>query len=397
MWHPHCTWREPGARALSTNRDSPTVTMLDITAINTTPGAAQLSVGMPKKDTSLAASVGPTTTVTSNGPDLWHRLWGKDGFTFATALDIVNPLQHIPVVSTVYQKLTGDVASPGADLVGGALFGGPIGLAVAAADTTIKGETGKDIGGHMLALFDSGTADAETAVAQADDPPPAPAKAAITEAAAAPANAEPEANDASSPASSDKQRATAAAPNASVAADADNNNTDSKAAASPVAASAEADKDKTTSPKPTAAAAADETPKSAFVLAHSSPRSYSGKGAGSAFVPLETRSTILPAAYFARPPMGTPESVKSANSSQPFPPDPKTLAADPALLRQFQAAKTPNPFAPTAKGATPLPATSDAAAAAADPSGFAALMQRNLERYMALQNKGAAPTLNKQF
>lgn len=380
--------------------------MLDIASINTTPGAAQLSVGVPKKDTSLAASVGPTTTVTSDGPDLSHRLWGKDGFSFKTLLDIVNPLQHIPVVSTVYQKLTGDIASPGADLVGGALFGGPIGLAVAAVDTSVKDETGKDIGGHVLALFDSGSPNAATAVAQAGDPAPAPTQSTPTQSASATAAAAPE--DASSPVAPDKQQTAAAAPNAN--ADADNDKTDSsKATASPVAAAETTDAakapsanpeksapgaDKSAAPKPTATvAAADETPKSAFVLAHSSPRSYSGKGAGSAFVPLETRSTIMPAAYFAPSPAGASDIAKS---SRPFP-DPKTLAADPALLHQFQAAKTPSPFAPAAKGATPLPAPADAAAAAADPSGFAALMQRNLERYMALQNKGAAPTVNKQY
>ncbi|HEX5500882.1 MAG TPA: hypothetical protein VFX03_16715 [Thermomicrobiales bacterium] len=366
--------------------------MLDIASINTAPDAARLSVGLPKKDASLAASVGPTTTVTSDGPDLWHRLWGKDGFSFATLLDIVNPLQHIPVVSTVYQKLTGDVASPGADLVGGALFGGPIGFALAAADSSIKNETGKDIGDHVLALFDSGTGDAPTAVAQAGDPSPAPAKPPITSAAASSAeaaarDAAPKASDAA-PASSEKQETAAA----------DNDATDPKPAPSPVAAATEAGDDKAPSadakadkdapPKPTAAAApVEKAPKSAFVLAHSSPRSYSGKGAGSAFVPLETRSTIMPAAYFAPPPIGAPEDAKSAQSSQPFPPDPKTLAADPALLRRFQAAK----------GATPLPQPTDAAAAAADPSGFAALMARNLERYMALHNKGAAPKVDKRF
>src|SRR5690348_6841808 len=208
--------------------------MLDITQINTTPGAAQLSVYVPKKDTSLAASVGPTTTVTSDGPNLWHRLWGKDGFSFATVLDIVNPLQHIPVVSTVYQKLTGDVASPGADLVGGALFGGPIGLAVAAVDTSIKGETGNDIGGHVLALFDSGTTNAGTAVAQADNPPPTPAIPASTVAAAVPATAAPKANDASSPASSDQEQATATA--AASTTDAAADRTNSKPAAAPVVA-----------------------------------------------------------------------------------------------------------------------------------------------------------------
>jgi hypothetical protein len=34
---------------------------------------------------------------------------------------------------------------------------------------------------------------------------------------------------------------------------------------------------------------------------------------------------------------------------------------------------------------------------AADPKGFAALMARNLEHYMALQNKGAAPRIDQKF
>ncbi len=34
--------------------------------------------------------------------------WGKDGFTFADVLDVVNPLQHLPVVSKYYREQTGD-------------------------------------------------------------------------------------------------------------------------------------------------------------------------------------------------------------------------------------------------------------------------------------------------
>ncbi|MGR9091340.1 MAG: hypothetical protein ACU85U_12245 [Gammaproteobacteria bacterium] len=53
--------------------------------------------------------------------------FGDDGLTFADVIDIVNPLQHIPVVSTFYRKLTGDTIDPAMRIAGGALFGGPLG------------------------------------------------------------------------------------------------------------------------------------------------------------------------------------------------------------------------------------------------------------------------------
>ena len=56
---------------------------------------------------------------------------GKGGsFGFRDLLDIVNPLQHIPLVSAIYRHLTGDVPGNVAELAGDALFGGPIGLGV---------------------------------------------------------------------------------------------------------------------------------------------------------------------------------------------------------------------------------------------------------------------------
>ncbi|MEP4884867.1 MAG: hypothetical protein ABJ215_00715, partial [Alphaproteobacteria bacterium] len=41
-----------------------------------------------------------------------------EGF-FSTLLDIVNPLQHIPLVSSLYREITGDEISPSARIVGG--------------------------------------------------------------------------------------------------------------------------------------------------------------------------------------------------------------------------------------------------------------------------------------
>ncbi|MEZ0260116.1 MAG: hypothetical protein ACAH80_03860 [Alphaproteobacteria bacterium] len=67
-------------------------------------------------------------------------------------LDIINPLQHIPVISTIYRKITGDEISPMARVAGDALYGGPIGAAVGLADVVVEKKTGKDIGQNVMAM-----------------------------------------------------------------------------------------------------------------------------------------------------------------------------------------------------------------------------------------------------
>jgi len=79
--------------------------------------------------------------------------FGDDGVTFWDMLDVVNPLQHIPIVSTAYRAITGDELDPGARLAGGTLFGGPIGLAASAFNVILENNTGKDAGEHVLAMF----------------------------------------------------------------------------------------------------------------------------------------------------------------------------------------------------------------------------------------------------
>lgn len=78
---------------------------------------------------------------------------GADFGTFLdTLLDIINPLQHLPVVSTLYRSITGDTIGGPARLVGDALYGGPIGAASAMVNLIVEKETGSDIGAHALAL-----------------------------------------------------------------------------------------------------------------------------------------------------------------------------------------------------------------------------------------------------
>lgn len=84
--------------------------------------------------------------------------WGADGFTFFDLLDIVNPLQHIPVVSTLYREFTGDDLAPAARVAGSTLYGGAIGFGVSLANTAIESVTGRDLGGHVMALLGDGPA-----------------------------------------------------------------------------------------------------------------------------------------------------------------------------------------------------------------------------------------------
>ena len=81
-------------------------------------------------------------------------MFGKDGFGFDDFLDIINPLQHIPLISTLYREITGDEISAGSRMIGGGIFGGGIGLAASVVNTAIEAQTGKDVGEHVVAMFD---------------------------------------------------------------------------------------------------------------------------------------------------------------------------------------------------------------------------------------------------
>jgi hypothetical protein len=108
----------------------------------------------------------------------------EDGFSFLDVLDIINPLQHIPVISTLYREATGDKLGPFARVAGGALFGGPIGAAGSVVNLLVEEASGKDIGGHIHAMLrDAGKppeAEFETA---AGEPFEAPAPGSLSVAA----------------------------------------------------------------------------------------------------------------------------------------------------------------------------------------------------------------------
>jgi hypothetical protein len=91
-------------------------------------------------------------------------LWEKDGFGFADFLDIINPLQHIPIVATLYRNLSGDQMGAAPRVIGGALWGRIGGLVTGIANAVVEWWSGKDIGDHIYAaMFSPASKDANSA------------------------------------------------------------------------------------------------------------------------------------------------------------------------------------------------------------------------------------------
>ncbi len=87
---------------------------------------------------SIAAPTASTPAPTGRPGGIVRKLFGDDGMSFKDVLDLVNPLQHIPVVGYVYRKLTGDELAPAVRVAGGALFGGPLGAALSVAGLVLE-------------------------------------------------------------------------------------------------------------------------------------------------------------------------------------------------------------------------------------------------------------------
>ena len=83
---------------------------------------------------------------------LGHSMWAHGSFSFKDLLDIVNPLQHLPVIGSIYRYLTGDEPSVGTRVIGDTLYGGPIGFGVSVvSNALLTNESGQDLGERLLA------------------------------------------------------------------------------------------------------------------------------------------------------------------------------------------------------------------------------------------------------
>lgn len=103
----------------------------------------------------------PTAQRKPNEPE--ETLADRMSVGFDDLLDVVNPLQQLPVVSSVYREATGESISIPARLAGGFLFGGLPGLIGSAAMVAFEEVTGDSVLGHIGSLLEDGT---ETAAAE---------------------------------------------------------------------------------------------------------------------------------------------------------------------------------------------------------------------------------------
>ncbi len=57
--------------------------------------------------------------------------------SFAEFLRALNPLHHLPVIGMIYREATGETIPPVLRVIGGGLFGGPVGMLSAAVMATL--------------------------------------------------------------------------------------------------------------------------------------------------------------------------------------------------------------------------------------------------------------------
>lgn len=83
-----------------------------------------------------------------------HRAASEDsGLGFDDFLDVINPLQHLPVVGMIYRALSDDEIAPPAQIAGGALFGGLYGFLGAVGSVIYEGIAGESVEDTVLSLF----------------------------------------------------------------------------------------------------------------------------------------------------------------------------------------------------------------------------------------------------
>lgn len=111
-----------------------------IAAYNTSDGEDTFKMAL----SDASDNQGNTTTSSSSAQD--------DHFGFFDFIDMINPLQHIPLLNIAYQKITGDTIKPISRIIGGTVFGGPAGAASGLITTVIEDGTGKSPLGNVMSI-----------------------------------------------------------------------------------------------------------------------------------------------------------------------------------------------------------------------------------------------------
>jgi hypothetical protein len=93
-------------------------------------------------------------TPTPSAPGAKANTPQDEGF-FHHLLDVVNPLQHLPIIGTIYRAITGEHIGTVEKIAGDTLYGGLWGAVSSIADVAFEGITGKSMEDTVLAWFKS--------------------------------------------------------------------------------------------------------------------------------------------------------------------------------------------------------------------------------------------------
>ncbi|HUK06669.1 MAG TPA: hypothetical protein VLX09_02275 [Stellaceae bacterium] len=133
---------------------------------------------MPSDGIGVASSVpwpplGPS--LTSDEPSKLH-FWAKGEASFSDFVDTINPLEHLPIISTIYGWIAGkhDIGDL-PRIAGDALYGGPWGALSGVFNALLKEETGRDVGEHVVAAILGDTSANAVAATPGSAQPPASA------------------------------------------------------------------------------------------------------------------------------------------------------------------------------------------------------------------------------
>jgi hypothetical protein len=90
------------------------------------------------------SSAAPADAPAQPHEGFFHHLW-----------NVVNPLQHVPVIGTLYRAITGEHLDAVEKIAGDTLYGGLWGAVSSVADVAFEGLTGRSFEDTALALFKS--------------------------------------------------------------------------------------------------------------------------------------------------------------------------------------------------------------------------------------------------
>lgn len=111
---------------------------------------SDIAAGIEAERAAVKAPVSRTEPVKS--PKAF-KLWEKEEFSFGDLVDVINPLQHIPIIATVYRNLTQDKIGFAPRVIGGAVWGRIGGFVAGLVNAAVEWFTGKDIGDHIYAAL----------------------------------------------------------------------------------------------------------------------------------------------------------------------------------------------------------------------------------------------------